>query len=361
MLAVFRTLIISAVTCAGNLVTAQTSTTGNQHKTILPTDNKHLFSGEGEKFYMYVYRSFEGKKSRPWTAGKYGFVRNIKRTEDGVIGTRFHEGIDIKPLERDRANKPLDKIKAIASGTVAYANSTSSRSNYGKYVVIEHLWDCGPIYSLYAHLSAVSVKAGQKIEQGESIGVMGYTGAGLNRERSHLHLELNLLLSEQFAQWHSKYLGGKNYHGVHNGMNMAGLDIAGYYIAQKRNPSLTLPQFVRTQPVYYKVTIPRTTGTKQLGLLKRYPWLAAGSEKNKSPSWEISFTASSFPIAILPSQRTVSAPRITSVRKCKSKHSYHTKGFVNGTGYRASLSDRGKRFISLITGSFIEDNSSESP
>ena len=64
----------------------------------LPTDNSLLFQGESDKFYMYVYRSFEGKKSRPWSAGKYGFVRNLKRTEDGVIGTRFHEGIDISPL-----------------------------------------------------------------------------------------------------------------------------------------------------------------------------------------------------------------------------------------------------------------------
>jgi len=98
---------------------------------------------------MYVDRTFEGKTSRPWSAGKYGFVRNLRRTEDGLIGTRFHEGIDISPLKRDKDNRPLDAIKAIDSGVVAYVNDEASRSNYGKYIVIEHNWDSGPLFSLY--------------------------------------------------------------------------------------------------------------------------------------------------------------------------------------------------------------------
>ncbi len=354
-----RILLMFTAACAVNPTVAQTPDAAKQQKIILPTTNNHIFTGEGDKFYMYVHRNFEGVASKPWTAGKYGFVRNLKRTEDGVIGTRFHEGIDIKPLNRDRSNNPLDEIKAIAAGTVAYVNSSSSRSNYGKYVVIEHLWDCGPIYSLYAHLSNVSAKPGERVVQGQMIGQMGYTGAGLNRERSHLHLELNLMMNEQFTQWHNKHLGGKNYHGMHNGMNMAGLDIAAFYIAQKRDPSLTLPRFVRTQPVYYKVTLPRAVDGKTMCILRRYPWLTQGTEKAKSPSWEISFTASGFPVAIVPSQRVVQSPRISSVRKCRSKHSYHTKGFVIGTGYRASLSDRGKRFIELLTGSFESDGGTE--
>ena len=357
-----RTLFVMVAFSIVSPIGAQSPTAkSNPQKIVLPTTNDYIFRGEGEKFYMYVHRNFEGKKSKAWTAGKYGFVRNLKRTEDGVIGTRFHEGIDIKPLKRDRSNKPLDDIKSIAAGTVAYTNTSSARSNYGKYVVIEHLWKCGPIYSLYAHLTSVSVKPGEHVSQGQSVGQMGYTGAGLNRERSHLHLELNLLLSERFTDWHDKYLGGKNYHGAHNGMNLAGLDIAGFYIAQKRDPSMTLPRFVRSQPVYYKVTLPRKPKGKAMGILRRYPWLIQGEAKTSSPSWEISFTASGLPVAVTPSMRAVSAPRITSVRKCRSKHSYHTKGFVNGTGYRASLSDRGKRYLELLTGNFESDGGAEKP
>lgn len=320
---------------------------------MLPTVNDNLLRGEGEKFYMYVHRTFEGRTSKAWTAGKYGFVRNLKRTEDGVIGTKFHEGIDIKPIKRDRSGRPLDEVRAIGAGVVAYANSSSSRSNYGKYIVVEHAWKCGPVYSLYAHLSEVSVKPGQRIGLGEAIGKLGYTGAGINRERAHLHLELNLLFSTHFTDWHDKHFGGKNYHGNHNGINMGGLDIAAYIMAKQRNKSLTIPQFAKSVPIYYKVTVPRDqTKAIPLEIVSRYPWLARGNHKTRTPSWEISFSASGFPLSVSPSSRSVSEPRISSIRKCRSKHEYHTKGFVSGTGYRATLTKTGKRFIELVTGQF---------
>jgi len=237
---------------------------------ILPTDNDHIYRGENAKFYMYVDRSFEGKTSRPWTAGKYGFVRNLRRTEDGIIGTRFHEGIDISPLKRDKSNRPLDEIRAIASGVVAYVNNTSARSNYGKYIVIEHNWDSGPLCSLYAHLSETNVKVGQRINQGQKIGIMGYTGSGLNRARSHLHLELNLLLSTNFDSWHNKHFkGSKNYHGNHNGLNLSGIDIGSFYIAQNNDKTLTIPRFVKSMSVYYKITLPQRAITKNAHRLGR--------------------------------------------------------------------------------------------
>lgn len=320
---------------------------------ILPTVNDYLFKGQGEKFYMYVYRNFEGRASKPWTAGKYGFVRNLRRTDDGVIGTKFHEGIDIRPIRRDRSGRPVDEVKAVASGVVAYANSSSSRSNYGKYIVVEHGWECGPIYSLYAHLSEVNVKAGQSVAIGESIGKVGYTGVGINRERAHLHLELDLLLSTRFTEWHKKHMGGTNYHGNHNGINMAGLDIAAYFMAKRRNQQLTIPEYLKSVPVHYKVTVTRDQKSNApLEIVSRYPWLARGDHNSRTPSWEISFSASGFPLSVNPSNRIVTSPRISSIRKCRSKHEYHTKGFVSGTGYRATLSKTGRRFIELVTGQF---------
>lgn len=313
---------------------------------VLPTANDNLYRGNGEKYYMYVHRNFEGTDSRAWTAGKYGFVRNMRRTEDGVIGTRFHEGIDVKPLKRDSSNNPLDEILAISGGIVVYVNFSSAKSNYGKYVVVEHLWKTGSMFSLYAHLSKVHVKAGQQIKQGEVIGIMGYTGRGINRERSHLHLELNVLLSTKFSAWHEKHFGTQNIHGIHNGINLAGLDVSKLYLAQLRNKNLTVPQFLRSVPAHYKVTIPRAG---KLDLVERNPWLARGDHSKPSPSWEVSFTASGFPLSVVPSARAVTAPRVSSIRKCKSKHEYHTKGFVSGTGYRASLSKLGVRYLELIS------------
>ena len=113
MPAFLRILIVFATACSADFAVAQSPSTGKEQKLILPTANNHIFSGDGEKFYMYVYRNFEGKESRPWTAGQYGFFRNMKRTEDGVIGTRFHEGIDIKPVKHLESLK--DDKKALTA------------------------------------------------------------------------------------------------------------------------------------------------------------------------------------------------------------------------------------------------------
>jgi hypothetical protein len=67
----------------------------------LPTDNDALFSGDGPGFYQYVERNYKGAKSTPWEGGQYGFVRDPADTAGGVVYTRFHEGIDIRPLRRD--------------------------------------------------------------------------------------------------------------------------------------------------------------------------------------------------------------------------------------------------------------------
>ena len=64
---------------------------------VLPTENQHLFSGEPEKFYMYVDRYFDNEHTQPWEGGSYGYVRTSMRVGDQVIQTKFHEGIDIAP------------------------------------------------------------------------------------------------------------------------------------------------------------------------------------------------------------------------------------------------------------------------
>lgn len=325
----------------------------NTETVNLPTINHHLLQNDEERFYMYVYRKFENQESRPFTGGKYGFVRNKKRTEDGVICTKFHEGIDIKPIKRDSRGNPLDDVNAIAAGKVVYCNPTSHHSSYGKYVVIEHQWQGGPIYSLYAHLSSITVKAGQKINLGETLGKLGYTGNGINRDRAHLHLELGVMFYSNFTPWHDKYFSDANHHGNYNGMNIAGLDVASFLIAKNKNQALTIPEFVSSIPVHYKVTIPRNQIKKGVPeLLKRYPWMLQGQYHRNTPSLEISFSASGFPITISPSERVVAAPSLSWVLDCRSKHDYHTKGFVTGSGQRASLSKSGQRFIELICGQF---------
>jgi murein DD-endopeptidase MepM/ murein hydrolase activator NlpD len=317
----------------------------------LPTANEFIFS-EPARFYMYTDRTFEGEVSKPWTGGQYGLVRTPIRTPEGVLYDRFHEGIDIAPLERDKAGNPLDPISAIAAGKVAYVSNISGRSNYGKYVVVEHDWGCGPIYSLYAHLAEITCKPGQIVEGGANLGTMGFTGEGINRTRAHVHLELNLLSSSSFDAWMKVNGGGINHHGNFNGMNLMGLDIASLFVAHKANPELNLVDFVASKPVYFKVTIPRAG---PLEILQRYPWLVRGPAAPATPSWEISFTATGFPTGFAPSNRRVSAPTITDVRHAASRHRYHTRGLIDGTGTQASLTNNGLQLLSLITGDFPKE------
>lgn len=315
----------------------------------LPTTNDNIFGKSPEKFYMYTTRNFEGKASKPWTAGQYGYVRNLRRTDEGIIATRFHEGIDIRPMKRDSADRPLDIIHAIAAGKVVHTSPIAGRSNYGKYIVIEHDWGSGPFYSIYAHLSEVSCDVGDEVHSGMPIAKMGYTGAGINRERSHLHLELNVMTNTRFDSWFKLHFTSPNYHSIHNGLNMNGLNIAELYIRHKRNPNISITEFISKIPTYFKVTVPRK---HDLDIASRYPWIRKGNHGQQSPAWEISFSSSGFPLAVAPSNRAVIRPTVTYVKPTKSNHSYHTKGIISGTGPQASLTSLGSRVIQLISGDF---------
>src|SRR3954464_3580456 len=175
----------------------------------LPTDNDALFRGEGAEFYQYVERDYKGVKSTPWEGGRYGFVRDPIETSEGIVFTRFHEGIDIRALQRDAKGEPLDEVRSVAAGKVVHVSEVAGYSNYGKYVVIEHHWDGSSFFSLYGHLSEIAVRPGNSVARGQRIGGMGHTGEGINQARSHVHLELNMLFSREFNHWHQTFFPGE--------------------------------------------------------------------------------------------------------------------------------------------------------
>lgn len=312
----------------------------------LPTENQHLFSNEPQKFYMYVDRFFDGKRTQPWQAGSYGFVRTSVRLGDAVIETKFHEGIDIAPIKRDKAGNPLDLVNAIAAGKVAYVSSRTGASNYGKYVVVEHQWEKSSVYSLYAHLAEITCQVGEAVEMGSVLGRMGYTGAGINRTRAHLHLEVALMLSGRYVEYSANQL---NVHGLFNGMNLAGLDVAGFFLAKKDKPTLTLSQFLATYPAYFKVTFPNTGSVE---MATRYPWMIRGVSATPSPSWEIAFSETGMPLSVTASDRRVTMAQITMVRLSEIPHSYRTRGLLQGSGPQASLSKGGITLLNLLAGNF---------
>ncbi|NLA87353.1 MAG: peptidoglycan DD-metalloendopeptidase family protein [Clostridiales bacterium] len=88
---------------------------------------------------------------------------------------RMHSGIDI------RASYGTN-IHAADGGVVIISQYSSS---YGNYIVISH---GNGMTTLYAHLSTRSVKANDKVAQGQVIGKVGSTG---NSTGPHLHYEIS--------------------------------------------------------------------------------------------------------------------------------------------------------------------------
>src|SRR4030095_15896161 len=325
------------------------STAMGENQTVdvgLPTDNDALFSGGGAAFYQYIERTNKGVKSTPWEGGQYGFVRDPTDTPGGVVYTRFHEGIDIRPIHRDAHGEPLDEVHSIADGKVVHANIVSGYSNYGKYIVIEHHWDSSNYYSLYGHLSSIAVQSGDTVKRGQRIAVMGYTGTGLNRERAHLHLELNLMLSHQFETWYNTfYRNDPNHNGIYNGINLAGLDIARLFFALRKNSSLTIPEFLSGEETFYKVTLPKSP---HFELPKLYPWMLAAGKLNDGSSWEVSFARSGVPLKIESNDRHVTQPELSYVKKSSIDYSYLTRDVVSGRGANAHLSGYGQQLMRLL-------------
>ncbi len=333
-------------------VFAQPPTTGSPFQLVRPTDNVAVVSRDPSQFYMYTYRTFEGVSSHPWTAGRYGFVRNQRRTSEGIIFTRFHEGIDIRPVHRDRNNQPLDDVRAVADGLVVYTNKVSGRSNYGNYIVVKHDWGDGPFFSLYAHLREISLAAGTRVKAGDTLGKLGYTGSGINRERAHLHLEFTMMLSERFEIWYNKYFRSPNHHRIYSGLNLSGMDIAGLFHSHRENPKLTLPEFVNMAGAYYKVAVP-VKNRQTLPIIRRYPWLEKDRKPGQFPSaWEITFSSSGLPIAIRPHPKKITAPTVTWVKDSPVSHSYNTLSRLSGIRSKAKLTNSGARYVQLVTDTF---------
>lgn len=312
----------------------------------LPTENDAIFRGGGPEFYQYIERDYRGEKSTPWEGGQYGFVRDPVETAAGMVYTRFHEGIDIRPLQRDERGEPLDPVRAIAAGVVVHTSLVPGFSNYGKYVVVEHRWDGCNYYSLYGHLSSIQVHVGQRVQKRDQLGVMGHTGDGLNQTRAHLHLELNLILSRQFESWHdSLFKTDPNHHGLYNGLNLMGIDIARLYLALRERPSLSIPEFLSEEETLYRVLLPES---RHFDLPRFYPWMLAQKNNEKPASWEVSFNRAGVPLKIGSSARRVGGPELSYLKRTAVESSYLTRGQVAGRGESAHLTDKGKRFLRLL-------------
>lgn len=88
--------------------------------------------------------------------------------------SRMHQGVDFGA----GTGTP---IMAAGGGTVSFAGW---HGGHGQYVMIRHNKE---LVTAYAHMSRITVKAGQKVRQGEVIGKVGSTGMSTG---PHLHYEV---------------------------------------------------------------------------------------------------------------------------------------------------------------------------
>jgi murein DD-endopeptidase MepM/ murein hydrolase activator NlpD len=311
----------------------------------LPTANEALFDGNPGRFYMFTDRNFEGRKSYPWQGGTYGFSRNPERLGGKILETKFHEGIDISPVRRDASGEPLDEVRAIESGRVVHVSRAERDSNYGHYAVVRHEVESAPVYTIYAHMASLDVEPGQNVTKGARLGRRGYTGAGIDKRRAHLHLEIAFLWHDQFESWHAANFPTPNKHGMYNGINMMGLDVAELYLAQRKNPKLTLPQFVRGQKPFFRVRIP---DSPHFQLPRRYPWLVDGDAR-PARSWIVSFTAAGFPVSVEPSGDSIAAPRVVWAAPSAFSYEKVTRSLLAGRPGSPRLGESGNKLLSLLS------------
>lgn len=89
---------------------------------------------------------------------------------------KFHAGMDF-------TCKQGTPIHATGDGKVVFAEY--STNGYGMHVIVDHGFD---YESLYAHMSKLEVRVGQKVKRGDVLGLVGNTGQSAG---PHLHYEVH--------------------------------------------------------------------------------------------------------------------------------------------------------------------------
>jgi len=289
----------------------------------LPTENDGLFHDQKGRF-------FQPTISRRVISGMFGFVRT-SGPEPARIFEHFHKGVDIRALHRDERGEPTDVVKASANGEVVRVNLDEKISDYGKQVIVRHLWGQWPVYTIYGHLASIGVEVGQKVRAGEPLGVMGWTGPGLSRDRAHLHFEIAFQINEKFAEWVEQAKPGRlwepNRHGEWNGLNLMGIDPVPLWVAAHEGKPMSWPEAKRKQPAGFMVRVPQLQG------MPCWTDLVQPNERCSSPpSWEIEMTPWGLPLRMEAGVGEVAEPVLVSVPGGPNEGKYYCRGLVEADG-----------------------------
>ena len=153
---------------AGRVLSAEFINNGKKHEAV-------WFEEPGQKGAFFGFNGESSRKS--YLASPLAFTR-----VSSGYGVRFHPilGREKAHLGVDYAAPTGTPVRTIADGTITFAGT---QRGYGNVIEVTHSEGKS---TLFAHLSRIDVKAGQKVAQGEFIGAVGTTGMSTG---PHLHFE----------------------------------------------------------------------------------------------------------------------------------------------------------------------------
>ncbi len=200
------TLVILPDTPTGNTLsqtaaaTVQTPLAAAPSATALPGANPTHLAAENIELTLQpcADQACAAASSHLWLVrpipGDQGYINYVERSYpygSTQAGQREpHHGVEF-------FNPAGTPVLAAAKGVVVVAGEdTASRYGpttnfYGNLVVIEHEQTSAerPVYTLYGHLRSLDVEAGQPVEAGDLLGVVGSTGVAIG---AHLHFEVRV-------------------------------------------------------------------------------------------------------------------------------------------------------------------------
>jgi murein DD-endopeptidase MepM/ murein hydrolase activator NlpD len=247
---------------------------------------------EGKPWESFIQSTASGVAE----SGLYGCVRSS--------GGQFHEGIDIKPVNRNRQGEATDPVLAVMPGIIRYISRQPGNSSYGRYIVIEHSEQSPAVYTLYAHLASITsgLALGTRVERDQIIGVMGRSASGyaIPKDRAHLHFEIGLWLTRDFQGWYNwKKFGSRNEHGLFNGMNLAGINPLDFYDKLRSRRIENFKQYYAQLSPAARVRV--ATG-RIPDFIERYPALLTKPLPTDAlvGGWEVTFNEMGVPFAWAP-------------------------------------------------------------
>lgn len=201
---------------------------------------------------------------------------------------RIHHGVDMP-------NPVGTTVRAAARGTVIFVTDAENPTYqdspaYGGVVVIQHEFNYRglPVYTLYAHTEAQLVKAGDRVEAGQAIALVGNTGLSSG---PHVHFEVRVGTSSYGSTynpvlWMAPYVG----HGTIVGQVV---DLRGNFIDDN------------------EVTLSRGGVTRNN--TTSYVFRDVGSRVNSDPNWQENFAFGDVPEGRYTVSALINGERVSQV------------------------------------------------